>query len=401
MNGMKRTVFYDRHKGLGAKIVEFGGWEMPIQYPSGIVEEHLATRKGAGLFDVSHMGRFIVRGTGAIKFLQHALTNNVEALNLRETGAQYTLISNETGGAVDDAYLYNFVEGEYPVFFDHGKGDRIVVESGTDRGRYAIANLLPRQYRARVASKQALIARMDRDLLEKEVTWGQLSHTSKKGEKPADNDWKITLLRTPTFSRLPMTNVQQLFEELQEFPAKAGQVIIREGEPGDYYYIIRKGKCKVVRNVGVREIKLGILEKADAFGDEALVSGKPRNATVVMETDGMLMRLSKANFQELMHTPLVKRIDLENAMRAVTEGKALLIDVRMEEEFTANRLPHALNIPVFLLYLKTQSLNRRLKYIVYCDTGDCSEAAAFILTRRGFDSYVLKQPARALAAANS
>ena len=113
MNEMKRTVFYDRHKGLGAKIVEFGGWEMPIQYPSGIVEEHLATRKGAGLFDVSHMGRFIVRGTGAIKFLQHALTNNVEALDLRETGAQYTIISNETGGAVDDAYLYNFVEGEY------------------------------------------------------------------------------------------------------------------------------------------------------------------------------------------------------------------------------------------------------------------------------------------------
>ena len=113
MNELKRTVFYDRHKGLGAKIVEFGGWEMPVQYPSGIVEEHLATRKGAGLFDVSHMGRFIVRGTGAVKFLQHALTNNVEALDLRETGAQYTLISNETGGAVDDAYLYNFVEGEY------------------------------------------------------------------------------------------------------------------------------------------------------------------------------------------------------------------------------------------------------------------------------------------------
>ena len=113
MNELKRTIFYDRHKGLGAKIVEFGGWEMPIQYPSGIVEEHLATRKGAGLFDVSHMGRFIVRGTGAIKFLQHALTNNVEALDLRETGAQYTIISNETGGAVDDAYLYNFVEGEY------------------------------------------------------------------------------------------------------------------------------------------------------------------------------------------------------------------------------------------------------------------------------------------------
>jgi len=113
MNDPKRTVFYDQHKALGAKIVEFGGWEMPIQYPSGIVEEHLATRKGAGLFDVSHMGRFIVRGSGAVKFLQHVLTNNVAALDRRETGAQYTLIPNETGGAVDDAYLYHFVEGEY------------------------------------------------------------------------------------------------------------------------------------------------------------------------------------------------------------------------------------------------------------------------------------------------
>ena len=113
MNELKRTVLYDQHKDLGAKIVEFGGWEMPIQYPSGIVEEHLATRKGAGLFDVSHMGRFIVRGSGAIKFLQHVLTNNVAALDWRETGAQYTLISNDTGGAVDDAYLYHFVEGEY------------------------------------------------------------------------------------------------------------------------------------------------------------------------------------------------------------------------------------------------------------------------------------------------
>jgi aminomethyltransferase len=98
---------------LGAKIVEFAGWEMPIFYPTGIVEEHLATRKGAGLFDVSHMGRFIIRGAGALRFLQHVLTNNAEALDIRETGAQYTMIPNETGGAVDDAYLYRFVEDEY------------------------------------------------------------------------------------------------------------------------------------------------------------------------------------------------------------------------------------------------------------------------------------------------
>ena len=113
MSELQRTVFYDRHVALGAKMVEFAGWEMPIFYPTGSVEEHLATRKEAGLFDVSHMGRFIIKGAGAVKFLQHVLSNNAEALDPGVTGAQYTFITNETGGAVDDAYLYRFFEDEY------------------------------------------------------------------------------------------------------------------------------------------------------------------------------------------------------------------------------------------------------------------------------------------------
>ena len=68
MDGPRRTLFYDRHRALGAKIAEFGGWDMPIQYASGTVQEHLATRRGAGLFDVSHMGRFLIRGAGAPSF---------------------------------------------------------------------------------------------------------------------------------------------------------------------------------------------------------------------------------------------------------------------------------------------------------------------------------------------
>jgi len=113
MSTQRRTVFYDRHVALNAKLVDFGGWEMPVMYPAGIVEEHLATRKGTGLFDVSHMGRFIIRGAGSLKFLQHALTSNVQAIDNRWTGAQYTLIPTKTGGAVDDAFLYRFNEDEY------------------------------------------------------------------------------------------------------------------------------------------------------------------------------------------------------------------------------------------------------------------------------------------------
>ncbi len=111
MNELRTTPLHDAHLTAGAKLVDFAGWEMPLQYAGGILAEHLATRKTAGLFDVSHMGRFVVRGRGAIAFLQHALTNNAAAL--APGGAQYTLIPNETGGAVDDAYLYRFVKDEY------------------------------------------------------------------------------------------------------------------------------------------------------------------------------------------------------------------------------------------------------------------------------------------------
>jgi aminomethyltransferase len=113
MGQLKRTVFYDQHVSLGAKMVDFAGWEMPVLYPTGIVEEHLATRKGAGLFDVSHMGRFIIRGEGSLNFLNHVLTNNASGLDPRIIGAQYTLIPDERGGTVDDAYLYRFSTDEY------------------------------------------------------------------------------------------------------------------------------------------------------------------------------------------------------------------------------------------------------------------------------------------------
>jgi aminomethyltransferase len=105
------TPLHETHVRLGAKMVEFGGWEMPVQYPAGIIAEHLATRRGAGLFDVSHMGRFVIRGRDALAFLQRALTTNVDALDPGMSA--YCFIASDSGGAVDDAYLYRFVEDEY------------------------------------------------------------------------------------------------------------------------------------------------------------------------------------------------------------------------------------------------------------------------------------------------
>jgi len=105
----RKTIFHDRHVSAGARMVDFGGWRMPVQYADGIIAEHLWTRKHASLFDVSHMGRLVFRGCGALTFLQHVLTNDAARLSLGQS--QYTVIANETGGAVDDAYLYRFWQG--------------------------------------------------------------------------------------------------------------------------------------------------------------------------------------------------------------------------------------------------------------------------------------------------
>ena len=118
MTNLYKTILHDHHVGLGAQMVEFGGWIMPMQYPQGIVQEHLATRRHAGLFDVSHMGRFTLGGKDALPFLQHVLSNN--AAGLEEGQSQYTLIPNESGGAIDDAYLYRFHAHEYLLVVNAG-----------------------------------------------------------------------------------------------------------------------------------------------------------------------------------------------------------------------------------------------------------------------------------------
>ena len=122
MSELKRTQLYDAHVKAGATMVDFGGWEMPIQYPEGIVAEHLFTRHSCSLFDVSHMGRLRVEGPDAVAFLQHVLTSNVLALDLDK--AQYCIIPAEDGSAVDDAYLYRFFEDWYLLVVNAANTDK-------------------------------------------------------------------------------------------------------------------------------------------------------------------------------------------------------------------------------------------------------------------------------------
>ncbi|NCF63480.1 MAG: glycine cleavage system aminomethyltransferase GcvT, partial [Gammaproteobacteria bacterium] len=142
MGESKKTVFYDSHVKLGAKLTEFSGWDKPLQYPTGIMQEHLATRKQAGLFDVSHMGRFVISGKEALPFLQYVLTNNAASLDVGL--GQYTMIPNASGGVIDDAYLYRFVEDEYLLVVNAGNRERDWDHLENERKRFPRTDMVDR-----------------------------------------------------------------------------------------------------------------------------------------------------------------------------------------------------------------------------------------------------------------
>ena len=132
---LKKTPLYAAHRRAGAKMVEFAGWEMPVQY-RGVIEEHMAVRAQAGLFDVSHMGEIEVRGAGALEFCQRLTANDVARLQVSQ--AQYSFLLNEQGGVVDDVIIYRVKPEAYFYLcqrFEHRQGFCLAVEPRRRRYR--------------------------------------------------------------------------------------------------------------------------------------------------------------------------------------------------------------------------------------------------------------------------
>jgi len=298
-------------------------------------------------------------------------------------------------GDADRKQIY-VLSGELELSDD--KGTRKIVKGGTDEARHSVANQQPRQFTAR-AKTGCTITRFDSDLLDILLTWDQLSgiEVSDIGveEHAADDsfeetgDWMTRILQSKAFLKIPPANIQAMFMRLEEMPVKEGQTIIKQGDEGDYYYIISRGRCKVTRASATGSVvTLAHLSDGDAFGEEALLSEAKRNATITAETGGLLMRLSKKDFEELLKAPMLNDVSLDQAKEMVKNG-AVLLDVRLESEHKAGAIRGSINIPLFMLRLKADSLDPNKKYICYCETGRRSSAAAFLLSERGFESYVL------------
>jgi rhodanese-related sulfurtransferase len=199
------------------------------------------------------------------------------------------------------------------------------------------------------------------------------------------------LLQSRAFHKIPPANLQAVFMRMQRMTYSAGDTVIRQGSEGDYFYAIVEGRCLVTRETPLNRegVKLAELSKGDTFGEEALISGAKRNATVSMLTDGVVMRLGKDDFNTLLNEPMLQWVDFEEAQALLARGGRWL-DVRLPSEFEHAHFDEALNIPLYFVRLKLKTLDTAIPYVVCCDTGRRSSAAAYILSERGYESYVLK-----------
>lgn len=266
-----------------------------------------------------------------------------------------------------------------------------VVKAGSDAARHPVAQQQPRQVTAR-AKTNVVIARVDSSLLDIMLTWDQSSgYEVAEIDDDEDDDWMTRILQSQAFLKLPPSNIQRLLMSVESVPVRAGDVIIRQGGDGDYFYIIKNGRCMVTRrpSPNAKEVKLAELADGDAFGEDALVSDAKRNATITMMTDGVLMRLAKQDFNELLKEPLLNKLKYKEAEALIAKG-AELLDVRLPGEFENNHIANSRNIPLSALRLEANTLARGKKYIVCCDTGRRSASAAFVLSQRGFEVFVLE-----------
>lgn len=288
----------------------------------------------------------------------------------------------------DDPWLYFLLEGEV-ICQERGHAPRIV-QSGSEDARYALARTRPRGYSA-VAATPVRLLRIKEALLEARLSFDQATAYEVFEYGGSDDPaWMLKILSEPAFIKVPPAHANAMFERFQPLPCKAGDVIIQQGDQADNYYLIRAGRVQVSRTVsGGSPFVLAEFGPGDGFGEEALLTGERRNATVTMLSDGLLMRLSRQDFDALLKTPLVKSVDLDGARRLLQAG-AQLVDVRLEDEFRAETLRGSLNLPLYLLRLKAQSLDPNRKYILFCQHDQRSSAAAFLLAQRGLDAYVLR-----------
>lgn len=302
------------------------------------------------------------------------------------------------------------LQGELKLRYFNDK--RQIITGGSPAAKQSLTSNLKIQ--DTVAVTDVVILRVDADLLDIMLTWDQFSESDHMLQKPQEKptpkpqtniarttgDWmketgvfSALSLQRGVFSRLPTSNVEEMFKRMVNVEVSAGQTVMHQGDVGDYYYLIQKGTAIVSRKVGAEPVILTELGEGGAFGEDALASDNKRNATVTMKTDGILKRLNKEDFIALLKEPLINKVSFTEAQKQVTAGSAVIVDVRLQSEFEDDHIEGAINLPLNEIRQLASKLDKTKTYITYCQTGRRSSAAVFALAQCGLTAVVLEKEA--------
>lgn len=319
-------------------------------------------------------------------------------------------------GEIDNQTIY-LLEGDVQLTSADGKVDR-VISAHKDEAKFPVDDSQPRQVSG-VALGRIDVLRIDNSVLDYMMMWDQLAvseetcveeaeeQAAEKIEEkipeqpkvqdkkqqanepelvsPPDDDksWIRKMRHIMAFKSMPAANIKALLEKMETILVNKGDVIVKQGEKGEFYYVLTEGEALVTRT-----IELANLQAGSSFGEESLVADIERNATVTMKSDGMLMRLSKENFNQLLKDPMLDRVSPDDARARINKG-GMWLDVRHAKEFNHSRLRKAINIPLHEIRMRMNELDKDKQYVCYCSTGKRSSAAAFLLAQNGYKVSVL------------
>lgn len=294
-------------------------------------------------------------------------------------------------GDVDNQTMY-LLKGEVRLVSSDGNQETVL--SGSQEACYPLGDNQPRQVSA-MAVTPVEVLQIDNSVLDYMITWDQMAEMEAQSGQENEQAAQATAESKPDpalarfsralpFMHIPPANMSLLLDRMEKVEVSEGDTIIQQGDAGDYYYVLDQGKARVTRQIDLAE-----LDEGAGFGEEALIAGTRRNATVTMATDGALLRLSKQDFDALLKEPLLNWISVADANQEIARG-ARWLDVRLGREFVHHHLPDALNIPLHEIRSRMEELDQDVTYICYCKTGRRSSAAAFLLSQAGYKVNILR-----------
>lgn len=315
------------------------------------------------------------------------LVQVAEKANLREV-SKGTIIFKRSRPFSEKVYL---VSGTVDLIDSSFQVSTIDPASESRRSPLNITQ--PTQVSAVAKSDVTLLA-VESDFLDLVLAWSESNDETADISGVSihdDSDWMSSLLQSPLFSRLPPANIRQLFIRFKPQKVQADEVVIRQGERGDFFYVLESGSAIVLDTA---DKILAALRPGDYFGEEALVGDTTRNATIKMITPGKVMKLDKEDFRELLQEPVLKYITAEELKtRSSDLPPYQIIDVRLPIERRVQAVPDSRNIPLNQLRNQLKNLDESVTYVITDDSGRRCDVATHLLTQAGFDCCILKDAA--------